>query len=123
MSLHLPGLLGDLDRAGFTLQALKLAANWGGEKHYIPANPQGSRLAGMIGDDAAALLCQSHGGCTVDIPRAAHRHSLKRAISQAEGGTSAVARQFGCTQRWVREVRNSGKGKADPRQMTIFDVL
>ncbi len=39
-------------------------------------------------------------------------------IAEAEGGVAEVARALGVTRRWVRMVRNTGRG--DPRQIEMF---
>lgn len=125
---HLPGMLGELARAGMGGKALILAHNWGGTKRYIPASPRPEHaLVQMIGMAAARILAEAWGGGHHDIPRAAVLDDLKRQILDHPGTTRETAIALGCTERWVREVRAGGgetrhRGKPiDPRQISMFD--
>lgn len=115
---HLPGMLGDLARHGYGGEALKLAAAWGGAKHYIPAQPdERSEICTVISLEAAKVLAEcGYGGRPHDIPRAAGLGNVKAALRRIEAaGTTDAARAVGCTARYVRMVRNGARPK-DPNQ-------
>ncbi|MBN2752596.1 MAG: hypothetical protein JXQ84_07795 [Rhodospirillaceae bacterium] len=125
---YLPGLLGELARAGFGGKALLLAYHWGGTKRYIPATPcEHHALVQLIGLNAARVLADQWGGGHHDIPRAAVLDDLKRKILSHPGTTRETAIALRCTERWVREVRAGSDPAAratkpiDPRQISMFD--
>jgi len=124
-SLQLPGILGELARRGYGGQALALAKSWGGTKRYIPPIPrEGMALVAIIGLDAAQALAEIIAGMCgdsqQDIPRAAGLESVKIEILGHPGGTRATAMALGCTERYVRMVRNSGEHR-DDHQPGLFD--
>lgn len=125
---HLPGMLGELARAGFGGKALLLAHTWGGTKRYIPAEPDARHaLVDLIGVAAARVLAEKWGGAHHDIPRAAVLDDLKQKIVSHPGTTRETAVALGCTERWVRLVRAGGetphsrKAVVDQRQINMFD--
>ncbi|WP_141400356.1 hypothetical protein [Magnetospirillum sp. 15-1] len=64
-----PGLLGTLARAGYAEDAIKLAAAWGGTKHYIPGKPTAAcNICKVISLEAALVLAESYGDRPHDIP-------------------------------------------------------
>lgn len=115
---QLPGMLGELARRGFGGEALKLAAAWGGHKHYIPKAPNAdSEICKIISLEAAMVLAEGYGNRHHDIPQAAGIGDKKAALRRVpqDASTAAAARAVGCTARYVRMVRNGSKPK-DPRQ-------
>lgn len=117
----LPGLLGEMQRAGHGGAALALARAWGGTKRYIPSDPRpGQALVEIVGMPAARWLAEHHGNQHKDIPRAAGLGNKKRAIAQFQGGTREAALTLGCTERYVRMVRN-GRRERDERQLQLLD--
>ena len=126
---HLPGVLGALARAGHGGAALLLAEHWGGQKRYIPATIYiDCPLAALIGIDAArvvsAYYTKGGQGGDFDIPKGNLKPALKRDILGHPAPTRETARALGCTERYVRKVRQ-GQGhksrKRDPRQSSLFD--
>lgn len=116
----LPGLLGALQRAGHGGAALRLALEWGGTKRYIAARPaETGALVAIVGLAAARFLAAHFGNTHQDIPRAVGLGRVKREIHSHEGGTRATARALGCTERYVRKVREPLE--ADPKQPGLFD--
>lgn len=105
-----PGMLGELARAGFVDEAIKLAATWGGSKRYIPANPKNySRLSKVIGIDAAEVLAEPYGGRPHDIPVLYFKGKKKLALKYLDHlNATDAARAVGCTARYVRMVRSVG---------------
>lgn len=103
-----PGMLGMLARAGFVGEAMKLAATWGGAKHYIPAKPNNfSRISKVIGIQAAELLAVHYGGGSHDIPMLSNMGKKKFALKRLDHLTTTdAARAIGCSARYVRMVRN-----------------
>lgn len=118
--LLLPGMLGELARAGYGGEALKLAAAWGGAKHYIPKRPTAtSEICTVISLAAARVLAIKYGDRHHDIPRAAGLGSVKATLRGLDNlPTTAAARAAGCTARYVRRVR--GGGAVDPRQAKLL---
>jgi hypothetical protein len=102
----LPGLLGEMARRGFVKEAITLGKGWGGSKRYIPGNPEGSKLASLIGTAAARFICHLYGGEQVDIPTLKSLTYQKLNIIDHSGGTRRCAQDVGCTERWVRKVRS-----------------
>lgn len=100
--------------------ALRLVDAYGGTVCYVPQSIEpGHRLAQSIGLVAAARLVARYGGEKVEVPVLHVARTRKALIAQAEGGVAEVARALGVTRRWVRMVRNAGRG-GDPRQIDMF---
>ncbi|TXG98581.1 MAG: hypothetical protein E6R08_04030 [Nevskiaceae bacterium] len=86
---------------------------------YVPKGvTPDSSLAQIIGPENAAKLSQRWAGEKLFLPELASARHRKRLIAQAEGRTSDVAREFGVSARWVREVRQGAR--PDSRQMDMF---
>lgn len=99
--------------------ALRLVDAYGGTVCYVPmAIAPEHRLAQAIGPVAAGRLVARYGGEKIEVPVLHVARTRKAMIAQAEGGVAEVARRLGVTRRWVRAVRNSGRG--DPRQIDMF---
>ncbi len=105
----LPPLLAEFARATSVGLALRLAADYGGQRKYIPEGS--TRLADdhwlvqCVGRDAAKVMSEMRGREWVEIPNAAFYKSKKSLIARAQGSTNKVAKEFGVTSRWVRMVR------------------
>jgi len=115
---YFPGLLYGLATRGFVKEARALAKVWGGGKRYIPSLAEvreTSPLVGIIGLEATRVLAELYGPSHRAIPRACGVGALVREILQHPGGTRACARDLGCTEEWVRRVRNKrGRGVGQP---------
>ena len=101
--------------------ALRLAELYGGqERCYVPHKPQPeSPWARAIGWEAFRRLCEIYGGERIDIPRNAAAQSVKSRILRLKGAGLAhrdIARELGCTERYVRMIVNAG----DDRQTDLF---
>lgn len=139
----LTGPLAELQRRGHGGAAVRLVLEWGGTARYIPFEPGAkSPLVGVIGMAAARVLCDivsrdagrkrrgQASGVYIDIPsRKALEDTDKGAILRHEGGTRETAQAIGCSERYVREVRNGGQGRGgrpskarprDGRQTSLF---
>lgn len=98
---------------------MTLAREWGGQKRYISDRP-GSRLVDLIGLDAAKALVGIVGRLHYDIPTAANIGDLKARILTHPGDTTEAAKDLGCSERWVREVRNAGLPKLPDREQLVL---
>lgn len=99
--------------------ALRLVDAYGGTVCYVPmAVAPEHRLAQAIGIQAAELLAARYSGEKIEVPVLHSARTRKSLIARAEGGVSEVARALGVTRRWVRMVRNAGRG--DERQIDMF---
>ncbi|HYH17592.1 MAG TPA: hypothetical protein VD995_03140 [Azospirillum sp.] len=117
----MPGILGDLARAGHVDAAWKLVQAWGGTKRKVPANPRlGQPLVELIGLEAAQVLAAIYPGEQVDVPNAKSTKALKQHILRATGTTRQIAMELGCTERHVRKV-NAEVRAVDPKAPSLFD--
>ncbi len=103
-----------------TAAALHLVDAYGGTVCYVPVSAvdPAHRLVQAIGPEAAALLVARYGGEKLEVPVLRSARARKTLIATAEGSAAEIARQLGVTRRWVRMVRNAGRG--DPRQIDMF---
>jgi hypothetical protein len=100
----LPNFLRDVAEATSIPTALNLSHRLGGRTIYIPRRPRpDSILAETMGTRMAARLSRIAGGEKIEIPK--FKSSRRLAIAMAEGSHNEVARRFGVTSRWVRQVR------------------
>jgi hypothetical protein len=100
----LPNFLRDVAEATSISMALNLSHQLGGRTVYIPRRPRpDSVLAATMGARMAARLSHIAGGEKIEIPK--FKGSRRLAIAMAEGSHNEVARRFGVTSRWVRQVR------------------
>jgi hypothetical protein len=108
-----PPLLAEIAALASPEAALRLVERFGGVACYFPKRPRpGHVLVDAIGLEAAKILAERFGGTSPEIPVLATRHRLKQAIVEAEGGTAEIARDLGCSARYVRMIRNSGRPPA-----------
>lgn len=115
-----PPLLAQIADVTSPATALKLVMAFGGVSCVFPKEPaEGHAVVDVIGLDAARALAPHLSGRSIEIPVLASRRQLKRAIVRAEGRTSDIARDLGCTSRYVRMIRNAGSS-VDPRQTDMF---
>ncbi len=106
-------LLDDLAEVIGQQALIELLLAWGGYSLYVPMEiPQDHPIALRIGPYNANALAAYCGGCTLDLPRytTTTREKRNRAvIDQLAAGKSVgtVAREFGLSERWIRELRKS----------------
>ncbi len=102
--------------------ALRLVDAYGGTVCYVPQGnvEPAHRLAQAIGPAAAERLVARYGGEKIEVPVLHVARTRKAMIARAEGGVAEVARALGVTRRWVRMVRNTGRG--DGRQIDMFPI-
>lgn len=102
--------------------ALRLALKCGGTRVYVPHRPRkGLVLVDIVGLPAARALAAHYAGERLEIPRA-HRLRSKRArIVREQGSNAEVARRLGCTERWVRAVRNDPDHRPQPTLFPLDD--
>lgn len=105
----LPPVIGIIARLTDRKAAITIWNSWGGTKRYIP-NFQTARgkLTKLVGPTAAAAISREFGGRQIDVPSRSRgeRPSLKTLILNDVGTTREVAERHGCSERYVRAVRN-----------------
>ncbi|GEM_PF-6878250 len=140
---RLSGPLGELQRRGHGGAAVRLVLTLGGTKRYVPfVARHGQKLVEIMGLAAAQALGdiareEATGageyrgeGKTLDLPsRTTLEPTLKGEIFRHGGTDRQVALDLGCTERYVRLLRQSaGKVKKksrpkDERQIDWIDLL
>lgn len=109
--------------------ALRLISEAGGQQVTVPRRALGSALARRLGLEIATCLAERWGGQTLELPSKGAYDSRARAAERrravVEAGTaqsgSALARQLGCTRRWIQELRREAREGRDPRQGQLFE--
>lgn len=101
------------ERLGYGV-GLQLMAKFGGTQIRVPADANRvavSVIARTLGEDAARVLCELHGGDSIEIPIGIRARStgLRRAILEHPGSNNEVALELGVTRRWVRMVRGGAR--------------
>ncbi|MBF0334557.1 MAG: hypothetical protein HQL40_13075 [Alphaproteobacteria bacterium] len=105
----LPPFYATLAKAAGIDATLTIAKAWGGTKRHISQTPAAnSSLTKLVGKDAAALIIAAIGSGERDIP-VAPAPLKKLAILRHDGTTLQTAQALGCTERYVRMVRNAGR--------------
>ncbi|HEY1503430.1 MAG TPA: hypothetical protein VGF92_03970 [Stellaceae bacterium] len=100
--------------------ALRLIADFGGTRFYVPSQPKPkSPIARSIGIRAARGLARIYGASEIDLPNGAMLNSKKLMILKSAKSGRLTARDARSTDRYVRMVRNAG-GRADKRQGKLF---
>jgi DNA-binding NarL/FixJ family response regulator len=107
--------------------ALRLAAELGGTRIWVPERPRpDSALAQAMGQETAERICAVLGPGKITIPlgpNATHAHRAQRIVELLEEGLShnEVARAVGVHVRTV-ERHASRAGSGDRRQSSLFDM-
>jgi hypothetical protein len=88
----------------------RLIACFGGARFDIPIRAEGHRFVAVIGLAAMATLCARFRKTTIELPLHERKRSLKANILDAIADDPAIAsarlaRQHGCTARYVRQLR------------------
>ena len=122
-----PGVAGRIEEAiGIELTTL-LLRRWGGCEVSIPKNPQGTKLAEVIGTEAAATLIREIGHGKIVLPCGAFRGAKRRraeAIDLLRQGLSVQKVALACDlhTRTVHGYRAALDAEADAAQMYLpFD--
>ncbi|MBF0392298.1 MAG: hypothetical protein HQL38_06415 [Alphaproteobacteria bacterium] len=94
--------------------ALTIAKAWGGTMRYIPRAPNAkSPWTKLVGQDAAARIIAAIGaGPDYRYIPVAPAPLKKLAILRHDGPARQTAMALGCTDRYVRMVRNAGRSPA-----------
>ncbi|WP_142851002.1 hypothetical protein, partial [Telmatospirillum sp. J64-1] len=88
--------------------ALQLADTIGGVRTPIPKKMNSDHpLAKLIGREEFAKLVYVYGGDTIEIPKGSFKRLLKAEILNAKGSTRSIALRVGCTQRYVKKLRQA----------------
>lgn len=125
----LPKVIAEIAEAAGSDAAWAMAREHGGQRVFIPAEPEpGDWLVSLVGLEAAAKICalyRANGyGATILIPMAKWANSRTRLARALEAGATAkeAARQSGLHERTVyreRRRRKSARTK-NPNQSTLF---
>jgi Mor family transcriptional regulator len=92
--------------------ALKLVAEFGGARLYVPHEPGDDALTRAVGRDACARLGRAFGGDRIMIPSSAKGElRVARILELRASGSSIpkIARALQCTQRYVYKVLASNR--------------
>jgi len=93
--------------------ALVLVREFGGMRIYIPRKPKPDQdIPRRCGMDVARAFARIRGGEEVEIPNLGGERTMHR-ILKTRGSANQVARQQGCTERWVRSVRSRERNAGD----------
>lgn len=100
---------------------MRLAEVYGGtDSNYIPKRARRDHpFVQIIGLDKMELLCREFGPGKIDIPRGTFRDLKKAQIMETDGSSREVALGIGCTERYVRMVRNTVEPAAG--QPSLFE--
>lgn len=112
------GLIDELERDLGLAARLRVLANTGGQRRYIPMpdSVEHSNLADELGEDICCWLAGRYGGETVIFPsrngsQREDKASLLRAavldagLTEPTRSANDIAAEFGVTQRWVKILR------------------
>ncbi|MDD9911636.1 MAG: hypothetical protein OXR68_03950 [Alphaproteobacteria bacterium] len=107
----------DIDTAWKALDA------FGGLKVYIPKNiTLDHPLSQKLGFENARKIARIMGGCDYDFPIGNSMKSKKLAIlNTTERNAQKVAKQLGCTERYVYQVWSLLDKEIDEAQASLFD--
>lgn len=132
MSPH-ASLIDELERDLGLNARLRVIANAGGQRRYIPMpeSAPGSRLVGELGLDVTLWLAGRYGGETVVFPsrrssekdtRASHLRAavLDAGLTDPTRSANDIAAEFGVTERHVRDVRAKLRAEAPPDELPLF---
>jgi len=104
-------------------EARALCKNCGGERVYVPEKPTLGRL-GFLTVAARQSLSDFFGGAQLEVPlgppgTCTKRHQIE-ALLDTKLSANEIARQVGCTRRWVLAVKAN---LTDPEQTNLFELL
>lgn len=98
-----------------------------GQQDRFPLPPQYQDLVRVIGLEATIRLCREYGGTDTYIPKidglltAQKRELIRREWNGYNG--EALARKYGMSVRWIRQIVKDGKHPAIPSQMSVDDFI
>lgn len=123
----LAGVLADLAEDVGRTGALALAREFGGTRVYVPESmTEDHRLAALLGVGPASRLSWRFGGETIEIPLGPYSRqgmttrAIERYLADGKLTHAEIAREVGCTERWVRAVKAGLSEKEDPDQLKLF---
>tara|TARA_R110000796_G_scaffold45616_14_gene110321 strand:- start:11113 stop:11520 length:408 start_codon:yes stop_codon:yes gene_type:complete len=132
MSSHV-GLIDELERDLGLSARLRILANAGGQRRYVPMpdHVENSSLTAELGEDICCWLAGRYGGETVIFPsrkgyeREDDATLLRAAVLDAgltEPSRSAndIAAEFGVSERWVRNLRAELREDMTPADLPLF---
>lgn len=88
----------------------------GGCSIYVPKRAIGEHhpITQAVGPKAAALVCEFFGGTALDLPRPRDKSQRIVELGQSVSHRGMIARQVGCTERWVYKVLAADKQDREP---------
>jgi len=119
------------DMAGMPA-ALKLAQEYGGTTLYLPAPDSltdGHTLVQKLGLEDARLLCKEFGPGEIIVPmgpakkkRVTDNDKIRALLDDKSLSNNDIARKCGCTERYVRMIRNGTHRwtKHRPKPLPLF---
>ena len=121
-----PGVAGQIEELIGQELTTQLLRRWGGTRIKLPKNPRGSKLAEVIGMDAAEIICSHFGHGDLDLPMGSMRGRGRRraeAIEMLRSGSSVpqVALECDLHTRTVWKYLNEIGGR-DQQMMLPFDT-
>jgi hypothetical protein len=136
MAKALPAMLQEIAEVAGEAAALKIAAQYGGKRVYIPARPgpDDHWLTALVGIEAATRLCTHFAvdrrrGAQIEIPLHAtgtYRQFLRslsrqmHELNEAGLSSSEIAGRLGLTQRTVFRHRERHRGGGNDDQGSLF---
>lgn len=126
------GWIGELERELGQAARLRLLANAGGQRRYVPTADcaPASALARELGEDVALWLAERFGGETLTIPsrggedgRARARALYDAVLTAPHRSANDLAVEWGVSCRRIEQIRQdqrSGSGRA--AQPSLFDA-
>lgn len=134
MSSHV-GLIDELERDLGQAARLRVLANAGGQRRYVPMpdSVENSNLAAELGKEICCWLAGRYGGETVIFPSKGHsgrdyQASLLRAAVLDAGlidpnrSANDIAIAYGVSVRWVRKLRASLREEQPAQRLPWFDL-
>lgn len=126
-----PELLREVAEALGDAAALRLVAECGGQRIYVPGDlsakndPAGKasrrKFASRMGDDLAAYLIEFHGGDLLTVPNFAQRLAEERrkfVLRNGDLSANTIAARLKITSRRVEQIREDARDKPD--QPSLF---
>lgn len=109
------GLQQIADVAGIDV-ALQLAFAIAPERLHVPKSVQGTRLATLVGKEAAAKIVAAYGGERIDIPLGKRALVLWLTEPPRSLSVMQIAKHLKMSRRMVQYIKN---GAVDPDQLTF----